>query len=161
MKRSRTELGSSQELVWGYPRPSRPEDSEKRVKVVFGRVALAYTDYAERVMQTSRPPVYYVPPEDIRMEHLTLAGGTSFCAWKGVADLSTGERTEQQTAWFYRELVSANDHLKDYVAFYPFLVDACWVGEEKVHALEGDFCGSWTTSDIVDTFEDSPGIWGW
>ena len=98
------------------------------------------------------------------MEHLTLAGGTSFCAWKGAAwyyDLSTGEQTERQTAWFYREPVSAYDHLKDYVVLYPFLMGACWIGEENVHAQEGDFYGGCPTSDIVDTFKGSPRTWGW
>ena len=38
-----------------------------------------------RVLETSHPPVYYIPPEDIRMEHLEPAGGASFCEWKGAA----------------------------------------------------------------------------
>src|SRR5215203_5954653 len=87
--RQRTEPGPGQESVWDYPRPPRLEDSERRIKVVFGGVTLAYTTRAKRVLETSHPPVYYIPPEDIRMEHLKpaggVSGGASFCEWKGAA----------------------------------------------------------------------------
>ena len=120
---------------------------------------------AYRVLETSHPPVYYVPPEDIRMEHLALAAeGVSFCEWKGVAryyDLETEERKEPRAAWFYPDPVPAYAGLKDYVAFYPSSVDACWVDGEKVRAQEGDFYGGWITSDIVGPFKGGPGTWGW
>ena len=122
MSRMRIEPGPGQESVWDYPRPPRLEDSEKRIKIVFGGVTLAYTTRAKRVLETSHPPVYYVPPEDIRMEHLTLAEGTSFCEWKGAAryyDVETEERREPRAAWFYPNPVLAYASLRDYVAFYP------------------------------------------
>ncbi|MDP8950130.1 MAG: DUF427 domain-containing protein [Actinomycetota bacterium] len=161
---SRVTPDPGQESVWDYPRPPRLEDSDKRVKVVFGGVTLAYTARAKRVLETSHPPVYYIPPEDIRTEHLTLAGGTSFCEWKGAAryyDVSTEERTERRAAWFYPDPVPAYRDLENYVAFYPSLMDACWVGGEKVRAQEGDFYGGWITSDIVGPFKGGPGTWGW
>jgi uncharacterized protein (DUF427 family) len=43
MNRSRVEP------VWDYPRPPRLEDSDRRIKVVFGGVTLAYTGRAKRV----------------------------------------------------------------------------------------------------------------
>jgi uncharacterized protein (DUF427 family) len=39
---------------------------DEKVKVVFGGVTLAYTTRAKRVLETSHPPVYYIPPEDVR-----------------------------------------------------------------------------------------------
>jgi len=164
MGRQHVEPGPGQESVWDYPRPPRLEDSDRRVKVVFGGVTLAYTTRAKRVLETSHPPVYYIPPDDIRMEHLTLAKGTSFCEWKGVAryyDLETEERREHRAAWFYPEPVPAYAELKDCVAFYPSLMDACWVDGEKVRAQEGDFYGGWVTSEIVGPFKGGPGTWGW
>src|ERR671911_2751563 len=104
MGRQRTEPGPGQESVWDYPRPPRLEDSERRIKVVFGGVTLAYTTRAKRVLETSHPPVYYIPPEDIKVEHLSPAEGASFCEWKGRAgyyDVTTEERTERRAAWFY------------------------------------------------------------
>src|SRR3712207_7829949 len=79
MRRQRVEPGPGQESVWDYPRPPRMEDVEEKVKVVFGDVTLAYTTRAKRVLETSHPPVYYIPPEDIRMEHLRPSAGTSYC----------------------------------------------------------------------------------
>jgi uncharacterized protein (DUF427 family) len=164
MGRRRVEPGPGQESVWDYPRPPRMEDVEEKVKVVFGGVTLAYTTRAKRVLETSHPPVYYVPPEDIRMEHLKASNGTSYCEWKGRAvyyDVVTDEWTEERTAWFYPDPTRSFQDLKDYVAFYPSRMDACWVGGEKVEAQEGDFYGGWITPNIVGPFKGAPGTWGW
>src|SRR5919199_1027558 len=80
--RQRVEPGPGQESVWDYPRPPRLEGSDKRIKVVFGGVTLAYTTRAKRVLEASHPPVYYIPSGDIRMEYLMLAEAVSFCEWK-------------------------------------------------------------------------------
>ena len=156
--------GLGQESVWDYPRPPRLEDSEKRIKVDFGEVTVAYTTRAKRVLETSHPPVFYIPPEDTRMEHLKLAEGKSFCEWKGVAryyDLVTDERKAHRAAWFYPSPVPAYASLRDYVAFYPSLMDGCWVDGEKVEAQEGDFYGGWVTSEVVGPFKGAPGTRGW
>jgi len=140
------------------------EDVEEKVKVVFGGVTIAYTTGAKRVLETSHPPVYYVPPEDIKMEHLRPSSGTSYCEWKGRAgyyDLVTEERTEERAAWYYPSPTPSFRDLKDYVAFYPSKMDACWVGGEKVEAQEGDFYGGWITANIVGPFKGAPGTWGW
>ena len=49
MVRIRIELAQGQESVWDYPRPPKLEDSERRIKVVFGGVTLAYTTRAKRI----------------------------------------------------------------------------------------------------------------
>ena len=164
MGRSRVEPGPGQESVWDYPRPPRMEDVDKKVKVVFGGVTLAYTTRAKRVLETSHPPVYYVPPEDVRMEHLEPAGGRSYCEWKGVAgyyDVAVDGRREGRAAWYYPDPVPAYAALKDHVAFYPSRMDACWVDGEKAEAQEGDFYGGWITRDIVGPFKGAPGTRGW
>ena len=164
MSRQRVEPGPGQESVWDYPRPPRMEDVEEKVKVVFGGVTIAYTRRAKRVLETSHPPVYYVPPEDIRMEHLEPAGGRSLCEWKGVAgyyDVVADGRREGRAAWYYPDPVPAYAALKDHVAFYPSRMDACWVDGEKVEAQEGDFYGGWITPEIVGPFKGAPGTRGW
>ncbi|CAN5677642.1 DUF427 domain-containing protein [soil metagenome] len=164
MGRQRVEPGPGQESVWDYPRPPRMEDVEGKVKVVFGGVTLAYTTRAKRVLETSHPPVYYVSPEDIRMEHLKSSAATSYCEWKGGAgyyDVVMEGRTKERVAWSYPSPTPSFRDLKDYVAFYPSRMDACWVGGEKVEAQEGDFYGGWITSNIVGPFKGSPGTWGW
>ena len=161
----RVEPEPGRESVRDHPRPPRLEDSDKRVEVVFGGVKIADTTRAKRVLETSHPPVFYVPPGDIRMEHLELAGGTSFCEWKGAARyydvVAAGGRSERRAAWFYPDPVPAYAGLKDHVAFYPSRMDACYVDGERVGAQEGDFYGGWITSCIVGPFKGAPGTRGW
>ncbi|HEX7169911.1 MAG TPA: DUF427 domain-containing protein [Rubrobacter sp.] len=164
MGRQRVEPRPGQESVWDYPRPPRLEDVDKKVKVVFGGVTLAYTTRAKRVLETSHPPVYYIPPDDIRMELLEPSGGGSYCEWKGRAtyyDAVTEERKASRAAWFYPDPTPSFTSLKGYLAFYPSKMDGCWVGGEKVEAQEGDFYGGWVTPDIVGPFKGAPGTWGW
>ena len=164
MIRQRIEPTPGQESVWDYPRPPRLEDSGRRIKVVFGGVTLAYTTRAKRVLETSHPPVYYLSPEDIRMEYLSPSDGISFCEWKGPAryyDLSTEGRTEERAAWYYRDPAPPFRDIRDHVAFYPSKMDACWVDGERVEAQEGDFYGGWITSDVVGPFKGALGTRGW
>ena len=170
MGRRRIEPGQGQESVWDYPRPPRLEDVDKKVKVVFGGVTLAYTTRAKRVLETSHPPVYYIPQQDIQMEFLRESGHTSYCEWKGCAcyydiasknEITGEEKAEKSAAWHYRDPVPEFERLRDHVAFYPSRMDSSWVGGEKVEAQEGDFYGGWITPDIVGPFKGSPGTWGW
>lgn len=164
MSRQRTEPGPGQESVWDYPRPPKVEDVEEKVKVVFGGVTLAYTSRAKRVLETSHPPTYYVPPEDVRMEHLTPVGGATFCEFKGRAryyDIAAGEREGAWAAWTYPDPEPGYEEIGDYLTFYPSKMDNCWVGGEKVQAQEGDFYGGWILSSIVGPFKGGPGTAGW
>jgi uncharacterized protein (DUF427 family) len=123
-------------------------------------VTLAYTTRAKRVLETSHPPVYYVSPQDIRMKHLKPAEGTSFCVWKGAAryyDIGTDERKERRTAWLCPPPVPVYTTLKNYLAFSPSLMNACWVDGEKVEPQQGHFYGAWATAEIVGPFKGGPG----
>ena len=51
--------------------------------------------------------------------------------------------------------------IKDYVAFYPQLMDSCTVDGERVIPQPGEFYGGWITSDVVGPFKGEPGSWGW
>jgi uncharacterized protein (DUF427 family) len=64
---------TGQESVWDYPRPAVLEDTNKHLKVVCNGIVLAETNRGKRVLETSHPPTYYFPPEDIKLEHLIAA----------------------------------------------------------------------------------------
>lgn len=156
--------GPGQESVWDYPRPPRVEPTSRRVRVVFGGVTIADTRRALRVLETSHPPTYYIPPDDIRMEYLTPTGRRSFCEFKGSAGYYTvqvGEKRADHAAWSYARPSQGYEAIAGYVAFYPSRMDACYVDDEQVVAQEGDFYGGWITSDIVGPFKGGPGTWGW
>ena len=61
------------ESVWDYPRPPSAERTSRRVRAVLAGHVMADTTRAVRVCETSHPPVYYLPPEDVAMEHLETA----------------------------------------------------------------------------------------
>ncbi len=112
MGRQRVEPGFGQESVWDYPRPPRMEDVEKKVKVVFGEITIAYSLRAKRVLETSHPPVYYLPPDDIAEGVLVPAGGSSYCEFKGSAtywSLVVGGRSEPEVAWSYGRALATRD----------------------------------------------------
>ncbi|HEY6408536.1 MAG TPA: DUF427 domain-containing protein, partial [Ktedonobacteraceae bacterium] len=67
-RQKRIEPGPGQESVWDYPRPPRLEDSAKHIQVVCNGVVIADTHRAKRILETSHPPVYYIPPEDVQLE---------------------------------------------------------------------------------------------
>jgi uncharacterized protein (DUF427 family) len=162
---SRSEVhGMAKESVWDYPRPPRIEDSARRIRVVFNDVVIADTTRAKRVVETSHPPVYYIPPEDVRLEHLARTDRSSYCEWKGRAayySVTIGDRQSRDAAWFYPDPTPAFADIKDHVAFYPSRVDSCYVDSEKVTAQPGDFYGGWITSEITGPFKGGPGTSGW
>lgn len=164
MHPQRIEPGPGQESVWDYPRPPRLEDVSKHIQIIFNGEIIADTHHAKRVLETSHPPVYYLPPEDIKMEYLSQTPRSSFCEWKGSAGYYTVTVKEKQapnSAWFYASPTPEFEGIKDYVAFYPEMMDVCSVDGEEVQPQPGGFYGGWITSDIVGPFKGIPGSWGW
>ncbi|MEG4803622.1 DUF427 domain-containing protein [Microcoleus sp. ARI1-B5] len=164
MNFDRPEPGPGQESVWDYPRPPRLEESTKHVQIVFNEVTIADTRRAQRVLETSHPPVYYISPEDIQMEYLQKTSRSSWCEWKGQAGYYTvtvGSKEVVNAAWFYPNPDRVFAPIKDCVAFYPSLMDACYVDGELVQSQPGDFYGGWITKDIVGPFKGGIGTWGW
>jgi uncharacterized protein (DUF427 family) len=153
------------ESVWDYPRPPRVEPSTKRVGVVLGAAVIADTTRAHRVLETSHPPVYYVPLQDVAAGALEAVGRTTFCEWKGRASYfdvigGNGRRVERG-AWSYPDPARDYAAIREAVAFYPALMDECSVDGELVEAQPGDFYGGWITSEIVGPFKGGAGTSGW
>jgi uncharacterized protein (DUF427 family) len=164
MRREHVELGPGQESVWDYPRPPRVEDSKSRVRVIFNGVVIADSERAKRVLETSHPPTYYIPPDDVRLEYLEPAGRTTWCEWKGRAryySVAVGDRVAKEAAWAYPDPAPGYEGIEGHLAFYAQAMDACYVGDEKVQAQAGGFYGGWITKDIVGPFKGEPGTLGW
>jgi len=157
-------LNANQESVWGYPRPPRVEPVRKRLHVVFNGICLANTVQGQRILETSHPPVYYFPTKDVRMEHLVPASATSFCEWKGIAcyfDIHVDSKRVNQAAWAYPDPTADFIAIKEYIAFYGHLMDACFVGDELARPQPGSFYGGWITNNIIGPFKGEPGTAGW
>lgn len=147
------------ESVWDYPRPPRIEPTPRRIRVVLGGETIVDTTRALRVLETTHPPVYYVPIADVRADALHDTARSTFCEFKGSARyfvVEGGSKREENAAWTYDD-----GPLAGHVAFYAARMDACFVDEEKVTPQEGGFYGGWITSDLVGPFKGGPGTLGW
>ena len=152
------------ESVWDYPRPPRVEPSGRLVRVVLGGRVIAETRRAQRVLETSHPPVFYIPREDVEAGVLTGTERRSLCEYKGEASyctVSAGRRVERDAAWFYADPAPGYESIRDHVAFYPGRMEECSVDGEVVRAQPGDFYGGWITSDVSGPFKGEPGTRNW
>lgn len=152
------------ESVWDYPRPPRLEPSTRRLRVVFGGVTIADTTEAFRVLETSHPPTWYLPPKHVRTDLLEASARTSFCEWKGRArywTLRVGDRAAVDAVWDYPQPTPGFAPITGYFSLYPGRMDACFVGDEQVVAQAGDFYGGWITAEIKGPFKGGPGTAGW
>jgi len=160
----RAEPAAGQESVWDYPRPPRLEKVGERLRVIFAGQMIADTVAGYRVLETSHPPVYYIPPDDIARQYLRAVAGSSWCEFKGDArywSLDVDDKRSDNAAWSYPNPSPAFADIAGYLAFYASRVDACWVSDERVQPQEGDFYGGWITSRIVGPFKGGAGTRGW
>ena len=164
MRIKRERPGPGQESVWDYPRPPLVEPTTRHIEVVFGGVVIADTRRALRVLETSHPPVYYIPLADVVDGVLLSSGRATYCEFKGEAcyfNVSVEERTAEDAAWTYERPATGFEVLSKHVAFYPGAMDECRVDGEVVRQQPGSFYGGWITSDVVGPFKGEPGTGGW
>ncbi len=143
-----------QESVWDYPESITVEASKRQLQVVFNNVTIANTQRGIRVLQRGIPPVYYFPPEDVLLEHLTKANHHTYCKYKGTADywnILVANRTAKNAAWSYPDPIP-NTSPKNYIAFYAHLVDSCYVDGGKATSPDWVWVGGWVTKEVVGPF---------
>lgn len=153
-----------QESVWDYPRPPRLEAAHKRIRIVCGGLTLVDSTNALRMLETSHPPVYYIPIADIQQQYVQVSQRVSWCEWKGQASyfhLQLPEQTIADAGWFYSNPSPIFANLRNHYAFYASKMDACYVDDELARPQEGDFYGGWISSQIVGPFKGGPGTRGW
>jgi uncharacterized protein (DUF427 family) len=152
------------ESVWDYPRPPRIEPVHARIRVVVDGLTIADSTRSVRVLETSHPPAFYLPREDIRMDLLSPGEGRSVCEWKGAASyhtLETGPRRIVDVAWSYERPQPGFESIASHLSFYAGKVDEAWVDDERVIPQEGGFYGGWITSRVRGPFKGAPGTLGW
>jgi uncharacterized protein (DUF427 family) len=165
MNKRRIPPKPGQESVWDYPRPPRLEPFAGTIQVYALGQLIAETRQAYRMLETSHPPTYYLPPADIRMEWFQrLPRKGSFCEWKGQAhyyDLEIEGQRIAELAWAYENPSRQYAGLQNHLALYAHKTDRCLVNGETVLPQPGNFYGGWITSNIVGPFKGEPGTWAW
>ena len=114
-------------------------------------------------METASPPTFYIPPDDVTMNAIERAAGSSLCEWKGQAAYWTvtvpGQRLER-VGWSYPEPFPGYEAIRDYFAFYPTQLE-CFVDGIRVLPQPGRFHGGWVTPELVGPFKGEPGSEMW
>lgn len=152
-----------QESVWDYPRPPKIDPDKRTVLVKFQSEVIAESGDSIRILETSSPPVFYIPQKDIEMSRIREATGSSICEWKGMARywiVYTENNIIENAGWSYPDPFPGYEKIRNYIAFYPSRLD-CFVDGEKVLPQSGVFYGGWVTSDIVGPFKGEKGSEWW
>lgn len=147
---------SPQENVWDYPRPPAIERTYRHLQVTYRGRTIADTVRGYRILETSHPPGYYFPPQDVVTRYLIPSDRRTHCEWKGAAsyfNISDGDHTVQNAVWTYLHPSSPYGSITGFFAFYPQLVDACFVDGERVIAQQGGFYGGWITPEIIGPYK--------
>ena len=154
------EPGPGQESVWDYPRPPAIVADTRLVEVRSGDRLIARSERTIRVLETSHPPAFYVPPEAITPGALVKAPGSSHCEWKGAAEYLGLAPDGPAVGWHYPRPYPEFHQWAGWASFYPDRVE-CRVDGDLVRAQAGGFYGGWITSDVVGPFKGDAGTAAW
>ena len=132
---------------------------------MLGGETIADTTRGYRVLETSHPPNYYLPPDDVRDGVLERAEGASFCEWKGRAHYFTvhgGDVVAPDAAWAY-DTPSARVRADPRASSRSTPVG--WTRASSTASVSsprpGGFYGGWITTAVVGPFKGGPGSRGW
>jgi uncharacterized protein (DUF427 family) len=150
--------------VADFPRPPAIEPERRMIVIVLGGVTIAETRAAWRILETTHPPTYYLPPDAFVPGSVLIGQRRSHCEWKGTATYVTlhgGRKTEVDAGWFYPDPTPPYAALRGHIAVYAGRMDACYVGEERVTPQPGGFYGGWITPELIGPFKGAPGTEWW
>lgn len=165
----REPLGEGDESVWDYPRPPEVRAADGPVRVEAAGHVIAETDRALRICETAGAPVYYVPPEDCRIDLLHPLGrmDVTICEWKGAAvhyDVRTDDLIAPRCAFAYPEpltdLAMGYERVAGWFGFYPAKAK-CKVAGERVRPQVGAVYAGWVTDRIKGPMKGAPGTSWW
>jgi uncharacterized protein (DUF427 family) len=109
------------------------ELSPRRVRAFFDNQLLADSQRVLLVWETKRPPVYWFPTADVRMDLLERKEPATGAASGNVRWRSnTGGRVADNLAWSYPEPSDELAVLEGHIAFYWNAVDAWYEEDEEV-----------------------------
>lgn len=85
-------------------------------KAIWNGVVLAESEHTEKVEGN-----HYFPPASINREYFRESDRHTNCPWKGQAsyyDITDGDRTIANAAWYYPDPKQAAANIRNHVAFY-------------------------------------------
>jgi uncharacterized protein (DUF427 family) len=106
--------------------------SSRHVRIVVNGETIAETRRPFVLFETSLPPRYYIPREDVRMERLEPTDLKTRCPYKGMASywsVRTEDRLAQNIVWSYLDPIPECPKIKNLLSFYNEHVDLYVDGE--------------------------------
>lgn len=146
--------------MWDYPRPPAVAPDTRLIEVGPPDAPVATTHHSVRILETSHPPAFYLPPDSVRPGRLITTAGASHCEWKGAAEYLALAGSTEPVAWRYPDPYPEFAAYAGWVSFYPGRL-RCRVDGELVRPQAGGFYGGWITDDVVGPFKGEPGTSGW
>lgn len=154
------EPGPDQESAWDYPRPPAVVTDDRPIEVDGPNGRIAQSSSSVRILETSHPPTFYLPPDALVAGALDVLPGSSHCEWKGTAEYLALPNTALAVGWRYPDPYEEFEPWASWMSFYPAMVD-CLIAGERVRPQPGGFYGGWITDDVVGPFKGEPGTAGW
>jgi uncharacterized protein (DUF427 family) len=109
-------------------------DEPRHIEIAVDGVTLASTDRAVALEETGLPLRFYVPRDDVRMEHLEATTTETVCPFKGQASYWTvrvGDAERRDLAWSYEQPIEGVEKIAGLVCFYAEHTDLTIDGEHQ------------------------------
>jgi len=113
-------------LIPGTDHPITISPAGTTVSVTFGDRVIAETDDALVLLESTYPPVYYLPLDAVDADVLTPSSHQTYCPFKGDASyysLTDGDSASENAVWTYLAPYDAVSEIAGHVAFYPDRVE--------------------------------------
>ena len=108
--------------------------STRRVRVSLEGTLLADTRRPVILLETSLPPRFYIPVDDVVMDRLEPSDTHTRCPYKGVASyysVRTDSGLHRDLVWYYPDAAAHVDRIAGLLAFYNERVDLELDGEAR------------------------------
>ena len=102
------------------------ETGVRRVRVEFDGTTVADSTSALTLLETGKPPRYYLPRADVRLDLLVPTEKVTHCPYKGDAEywsVRTGEALHENVAWSYPTPIPQSEAIAGLICFYSERVD--------------------------------------
>jgi uncharacterized protein (DUF427 family) len=111
------------------------EDFPRRVRGVLGGQTVIDTTRGKMLYESSLPPVFYFPIEDVRRDLIEPTDHTTHCPFKGDASywtVAAGGTVRENVLWGYPDPIASAEWLRGYAAAYWGQMEAWYEESERV-----------------------------
>ena len=117
---------SKQVLIPNEKHPITVSAEGQHVVATVGGQVIADTREALTLRESTYPAVQYIPRKDVDFGLLERSDHSTYCPYKGDAayySIRAGETSADNSVWTYEAPHDSVAQIKEYVAFYPNVVD--------------------------------------